>query len=178
MKTWNAMSDLNSHEIPHTEDARARGAGPAAEGRPVKRIARVIRAFFSAVAFFVSRQPGPVMIVLLVVAIACLIVYAELLPPETRQQQQARIAPQEQQEAQQKAQKERTKSLCALKSACEKYGAARQECAVAGNFKNCLRVKMGSDDYEMSDSCTEDGKPAGVADSDIPNSVTCFASGL
>src|SRR6187200_711735 len=38
---------------------------------------------------------------------------------------------------------ERNKYFCRLKSVCEKYGAARQTCATAGNFGNCIVVKLG-----------------------------------
>src|SRR5262249_37204494 len=36
-------------------------------------------------------------------------------------------------------------ALCRQAAACKKYSEARLECATAGNFKTCLRIKMGED---------------------------------
>jgi hypothetical protein len=37
------------------------------------------------------------------------------------------------------------RSLCSEAKACKKYNEARLECATAGNFKTCLRIKMDED---------------------------------
>ena len=69
---------------------------------------------------------------------------------------------------------ERTKVLCKLGSICSRYGAVRQECATAGNFNNCVRVKMGDADSSQIDNCTQDGKLAYVSPDGTPNLVECF----
>jgi hypothetical protein len=73
---------------------------------------------------------------------------------------------------------ERTKALCKLRSLCSKYGAVRQECAVAGNFDNCVSIKMGNFDQDQPLMCTPDGKVAFVSPDAIPNRAECFLSGV
>src|SRR5690348_9076821 len=34
-------------------------------------------------------------------------------------------------------------ALCHQQVVCKKYGTARQECATAGDFNNCIKVKLG-----------------------------------
>ena len=46
---------------------------------------------------------------------------------------------------------------CHLTSICPAYRSVRQDCAIAGNFDNCIAVKMGDDKYLAIDGCTEDG---------------------
>jgi hypothetical protein len=142
------------------------------------RLPRVVRAFLSAAWFFVRRHPLATFLIVWVLATVYVVVLVPQPPPETPQQQQARVAAENDREAQRKAEKQQTKALCAWKSRCEKYAQARQECAVAGDFKNCLRVKMGSDDYPLSVSCTDDGKLDDVPESEMPGPVACFTSGL
>jgi hypothetical protein len=62
--------------------------------------------------------------------------------------------------------------LCRISRSCEKYASVRQDCAVAGDFDNCLRVKMGSD---MNDTmyCTNDGHITYPPD-DMPSKVECL----
>ena len=45
--------------------------------------------------------------------------------------------------AKDRAQAVKDRALCNIASVCKKYGTVRQDCAVAGNFKNCVQVKMG-----------------------------------
>jgi hypothetical protein len=146
------------------------------------RVVRAMRAFFSAFAFLGRRHPVVVILVLFALVGYVVLVYSVATAPpppaETPQQRQARVAAEDERNAKRSAEKERTKFLCAVKSACSKYAEARQECAVAGNFDNCLQVKMGSEDYALKDSCTEDGKLAGVSPSDIPDPVSCFIARL
>jgi hypothetical protein len=56
------------------------------------------------------------------------------------------------------AEQERENFICDLVNACKKYATVRQECAVAGNFKNCVNIKMGRDDWSY---CSDDGKLPG-----------------
>jgi hypothetical protein len=144
-------------------------------------IARTTRAFFYAAGVFFKRQPS--VLILLVVGVASVVgAFVALIHPNgfvvTPEELQARADMAQRQEAHRRAENERRKVLCTVKKRCEKYGTVRQECATAGSYQNCVRIKMGSADFELIDSCTEDGKPAGVADSEIPDPVTCFASGL
>jgi hypothetical protein len=64
------------------------------------------------------------------------------------------------------------KNLCHLPDACAKYSATRLECAVAGNFENCIDVKMGHDGW-LVDHCTTDGKPI-YDDPRTPNVLECY----
>lgn len=49
---------------------------------------------------------------------------------------------------------------CHKKSICNRYWSARQECAVAGNFDNCVTIKLGEDFQEVS-SCSSEGESPG-----------------
>ncbi len=86
---------------------------------------------------------------------------------ETPQQAQARQLVAEQA---QRA-KERESQLCSLVPVCRKYGEVRQECAVAGNFRNCVMVKMGNSDFS---DCADDGTIADASSSETPNRLSCF----
>jgi hypothetical protein len=65
--------------------------------------------------------------------------------------------------------------LCLEAKACKKYSEARLECATAGNFKTCLRIKMG-EDSSYSDMCSgyDVGAPAVPLPRETPNAVECF----
>jgi hypothetical protein len=66
-------------------------------------------------------------------------------------------------------------ALCHQAAACKKYSKVREECATAGSFKTCLRIKMG-DDAHWSDTCSGyvEGGPALPVPPQTPNSVDCF----
>jgi hypothetical protein len=64
--------------------------------------------------------------------------------------------------------------LCLAAAACRKYDTVRLECATAGSFKTCLRIKMG-DDANYIDACSlSDGAPALPPPPDTPNALECF----
>jgi hypothetical protein len=63
----------------------------------------------------------------------------------------------------------RTKSLCLLRSACERYPAARQECAVAAHFADCIEIKIGV----RYPGCTDAGHLSTPPD-DMPGWLDCF----
>jgi hypothetical protein len=101
-------------------------------------------------------------------------------PPETPAQAEARekeykrlIAEQAEQDARDKQMSAHKDELCQIKLVCRQYYSARQECAVAGNFDNCVQIKIGNKDTSF---CTNDGgvnEPQYV--SDMPNEVECAA---
>jgi hypothetical protein len=65
--------------------------------------------------------------------------------------------------------------LCRVAAACKKYDQARLDCATAGNFKTCLRIKMGHDeDFISACSGYVEGAPAVPLSVETPNSVNCF----
>ena len=65
--------------------------------------------------------------------------------------------------------------LCLSAKACKKYDEVRLECATAGSFKTCLRVKMGSDaDFSGMCSGFVEGGPALPRPPETPNIVECF----
>lgn len=65
-----------------------------------------------------------------------------------------------------------TAALCRQKSICTQYGQVRQECAIAGSFQTCVRVRMGDDNDAAAANCTNDGHVAFA--SKEPNAVDCF----
>jgi hypothetical protein len=67
------------------------------------------------------------------------------------------------------------RNLCRRAAACKKYDQVRLECATAGSFKTCMRIKMG-DEAQYGDLCSgynEDG-PALQLDPNTPDVVRCF----
>jgi hypothetical protein len=64
----------------------------------------------------------------------------------------------------------RVKSLCRLRSSCALYPAARQECAIAANFANCIDIKIGVG----WGSCTNDGHLRNPP-SDMPGWLDCLS---
>ena len=64
-------------------------------------------------------------------------------------------------------------SMCYQKKTCGKYAVARQECATAGNFSNCILVKLGDEDGNTIDQCTNDGKLVNPPP-DMLNAVECW----
>jgi Ca2+/Na+ antiporter len=71
--------------------------------------------------------------------------------------------------------KQRKQQLCLAAKACKKYIEARLECATAGNFKTCLRIKMGEDSF-YSDICGgyDLGAPAVPLPTETPTAFECF----
>lgn len=71
--------------------------------------------------------------------------------------------------------------MCYEKTVCHEYSAARQDCATAGDFENCLRVKMGVKKFDIVGGCTNDG---GVGwrshppEADIPDWLECAIRGV
>lgn len=41
------------------------------------------------------------------------------------------------------------KKFCSMKEACKSYSQVRLECATAGNFKNCMEIKLGDKTNEV-----------------------------
>jgi hypothetical protein len=69
----------------------------------------------------------------------------------------------------------RSSELCHQAAACKKYSEVREECATAGNFKTCARIKMG--EYaNWSDICSGhiEGGPALPLPPQTPNAVECY----
>lgn len=69
---------------------------------------------------------------------------------------------------------QRIRVLCAREALCRKFGEARQGCATAGNYKNCLDIKMGDDAVGLY-PCTNNGTVWG-ASQDMPDQFTCLAA--
>jgi hypothetical protein len=67
--------------------------------------------------------------------------------------------------------------MCRVKRACERYGTVRQECATAGDFNNCISVKMGNDADKVG-QCVNDGSVALLSTDQMPNAVECFVHGI
>src|SRR5436853_3579538 len=48
-------------------------------------------------------------------------------------------------EAQAASEHQRTQRLCQQQALCRRFGEARQACATAGDYKNCVDIKMGNE---------------------------------
>jgi hypothetical protein len=70
---------------------------------------------------------------------------------------------------------ETEKYLCRKAAGCRTYDKVRLECATAGNFKTCLRIKMG-DDAQYAELCSgyDVGSSALPLDPQTPDMVRCF----
>ena len=124
---------------------------------------------------FLRDEPKMTYVVIgLVVAVCALGALTEVFtvkqPTETPQQAQARQLAAEQAQLVERA-KERESQLCSLVPVCRKYGEVRQECAVAGSFRNCVMVKMGNSDFS---DCADDGTIADASSSETPDRLSCF----
>jgi hypothetical protein len=64
--------------------------------------------------------------------------------------------------------------LCHEHLVCTKHKDTRQECAIAGDFSNCINVKMGGEPmYGLS--CTNDGELTSASDkADMPYEIECL----
>ena len=67
--------------------------------------------------------------------------------------------------------------MCRVKAVCERFAAVRQECATAGNFENCVSVKLG-DAASMIGECTNDGMVATPYPDTVPSAVECWLHGV
>ena len=63
-------------------------------------------------------------------------------------------------------------ALCHAQFICAKLSDVRQQCAIAGDFKNCVTVKMGDVYYDYA--CLNDGQVAGVDRAKMPNQLECL----
>jgi hypothetical protein len=66
------------------------------------------------------------------------------------------------------------KAVCETVNVCKKYGTVRQDCAVAGNFKNCVQVKMNVSYATLETDCNDDGTPRWQPANVHTNAVACF----
>jgi hypothetical protein len=101
------------------------------------------------------------------------------LTPELQAIQQQRAERAEQiQRAEQKREvevREQKVRLCRWAATCRRYDAARLECATAGNFNMCLKIKMGSEaDYIGACSGFKEGAPTVAPSPETPNLIECF----
>ena len=77
---------------------------------------------------------------------------------------------------QQISDRQRTQLLCQRQALCRKFGEARRACATAGNYKNCIDIKMGDDAMDVY-PCMNNGTVWG-APKDMPDRLTCFVSSV
>jgi hypothetical protein len=123
---------------------------------------------------FVKRHP---FFALLVVPFLGFVIAVNLLvPSETPQQRQVAAAQQsaesEQLTAQRRERDEHLRVACRVKRACEQWATVRQECAVAGNFDNCVNIKMEDKTAVLMDYCTNDGHMGDR--SEEPSALDCL----
>ena len=80
--------------------------------------------------------------------------------PETEQRRQteARVAAYNENVAKQEAVRSAYKDqLCRALPICIAYKSARNDCGIAANFNNCVRIKIGNIDFDKLMYCNEDG---------------------
>jgi hypothetical protein len=66
-------------------------------------------------------------------------------------------------------------ALCQVLSVCVAYKEARNDCAIAANFNNCLRIKLGDSDYDKLMFCNDDGTLASQYLADpAPETLECW----
>ena len=92
-------------------------------------------------------------------------------PPPTPQQLQAEAEARKDREVAEAQEHQRKTELCRAASICSSYAKARQECAVAGNYDQCMSIRFSgpSPIYE----CTNDGKLMYPPD-DMPPPLGCW----
>ncbi|BCH11912.1 hypothetical protein MesoLj131c_61700 [Mesorhizobium sp. 131-3-5] len=113
-----------------------------------------------------------------ILAFAAKVAFPTAFLPETPAQKQQRenavLADIEAKTADAKAkaqQQKRTKDLCHWADVCSTYGKARQDCAVAGDFQNCIDVKMGQETWRIP-QCADDGTLL-QPPVDMPGAIEC-----
>ena len=63
-------------------------------------------------------------------------------------------------------------SFCRERQGCQRYRAAQQQCAVAGDLNNCVRIKSGGFLFG-EEECTSDGELR-FPPRDMPGPLACF----
>jgi hypothetical protein len=97
-------------------------------------------------------------------------------------QRAALIQEEQAEKAQRAAQAEKAqRTLRITMCTCKRYAAVRQECAVAGNFENCIKVRMMGDSMttydDLANNCADDGTVRWQPEK-VPSSVQCFLFNL
>ena len=112
---------------------------------------------------------------LIVVGIGAFVWNEMTAPPETPEQEAARINRQAGIDQAKRQKDSERRQLCLVAKACDKYSEARLACATAGNFKTCVRIKMGEDSF-YSEMCSgyDVGAPAVPRPPQTPDAVECF----
>ena len=122
---------------------------------------------------------GPWLLFLGVVGVLALVVQLIPKPPPPSPEELERRSRQERlevlalgrEEATKRVREERDSYLCALKKTCANYATVRQSCATAGDFANCISVKMGQEANRVS-MCRNDGNLL-ISPPDLPTDISC-----
>jgi hypothetical protein len=129
-----------------------------------------------AVLHFAGRHRAPFIFFGIVLLVWVLQMVVPPPAPETPEQIQARRTAQLAQAKAQAAATARQRALCNQQTICTKFATARQECATAGNYKNCVDIKMGKDAMDLY-PCMNDGRVWGEP-ADMPNRFQCFIQSI
>jgi hypothetical protein len=97
--------------------------------------------------------------------------------PPTAEQQRAFNEQHQRDRDRAKARSDEIRNLCHVKSVCKAYADVRQECAVAGDFNNCVRVKIGDENMDSVPYCANDGSISSPPDN-LPSWFDCLAYSL
>ena len=149
------------------------------------KVWRFCKAFCVAFFIFAKREPGATLFLLVVVPAAIFQMWAAA--HESPQAAQARMEAEaadaiqyrvqaKEREEQARARQETTKALCRLKDICKQYAEVRQDCATAGNFNNCISVKMGDERFGEVANCANDGSIASVTSDNVPSRIDCLTN--
>jgi hypothetical protein len=117
-----------------------------------------------------------------IVVVAGTAIFRNPPPPLTPEQQAAMQATQqhsaeraEQKRAREAEVREQKARLCRWAVRCRQYDAARLECATAGDFNMCVKIKMGNEaDYIGACSGFKEGAPAINPSPETPTLFECF----
>jgi hypothetical protein len=101
--------------------------------------------------------------------------------PESENHRQTRIAAEVAADAKFAADKKEkvarnalTAQLCKAKPLCEDYANERQKCATAGNYRTCMEIKLGPDEFlDAKRMCTDNGH---VNYDPVPTFLDCLNS--
>lgn len=144
-------------------------------GQPDKHFLSKLMDLVFAILTLISRLVGLGIVFFFVVLIGIAIWGALTAPPPTPEQQAAADERSKATKQKREQKEQREAELCHMASACKKYDDVRLQCATAGDFQRCLRIKMG-DDAGFSGVCSgyDEGAPAQPLPPETPNPAQCF----
>lgn len=119
-------------------------------------------------------QPVPAIII---VAVVAAVLWMVLFPQPAQEIRANQLQDARQAQAQQETERE-AEYLCRLVSICSKFATVRQDCATAGNFDNCVKIKLGEEKFSETTYCTADGRLNYTPSIPVPSKLACLIGSL